>query len=123
MNKVLQPQFIEFQGKEILRISYPGGIREDIIIRLLNEAMSIILQSKELSLLTLTVFGDFDITPALILHFKEYNHKIKPYIKAGAIVGLDGLKKTIFTALDAGAKSRLEIFTDEESAIKYLAEI
>ena len=114
-------KFIDFRGKSILRIEYPPVDNEDLILSIIAAAEAIITSSPDNSLLTLTIIGDFNVTPLIILRFKEYNLRNKRHVRHGAIVGLEGMKLTIYNALESAAKRHLCLFDDEGSALDYLA--
>ena len=52
---------------------------------------------------------------------KQFTAHNKPYVKAGAVVGVTGLKRIIFSAVVTFSRRNLEAFDDVEQAKHWLA--
>ncbi|OGW37137.1 MAG: hypothetical protein A2010_00025 [Nitrospirae bacterium GWD2_57_9] len=52
---------------------------------------------------------------------KEFALHNKPYVKAGAVIGITGLKRIIYGAVMAFSRRKIESFDDREQAKQWLA--
>jgi len=86
----------------------------------MEEAGKLIRVEPQNSVLTLTdVTGaryNLETTQAL----KEFTRDNKPYVKAGAVVGLDALKKIVYTGIAHFSGRNLAAFDDLEIAKEWL---
>lgn len=112
-------KFIKHHEKEILFLDFSNS-QTDEILKTIEDAKRVISARPANSLLTLT-----DVTNARfneqvgegMKHFTAHN---KPFVKAGAVVGITGLKRIIFGAVMAFSKRKLEPFDDIEQAKRWL---
>lgn len=113
--------YIFHNGRQILFLDFSACNVEDFPI-LIKEAEKLIRVEPPNSVLTLTdVTGaryNLEITQAL----KEFVNGNKPFVKAGAVVGLDALKKVIYNGVMHFSGRHLLAFDDIEKAKNWLVE-
>lgn len=114
-------QFINHQGIEILYIDFAYSTSKEEILRIIEETKTLIGSRPPLSAFTLTnvtdAYFDGDISQAL-KGLATYN---KPYVKAGAVVGLTNLRKIVLNGVLFFSKRQLQICDDLQSAKDWLA--
>ena len=112
-------QYIHHNGRQILFLDFSGFKVEDFHINI-KEAEKLIRAEPQNSVLTLTdVTGakyNLEVTKAI----KEFAVGNKPFVKAGAVVGLDALKKIIYNSIMHVSGRNLLAFDDIEKAKDWL---
>lgn len=76
----------------------------------------------EKSVLTLTIAGGSAFSGETVAKLKELARGNTPYVKAGAIVGITGLYKVIFSAVAMFSKRRFYLFDSVDEAMDFLAD-
>jgi len=115
--------FIEHRGARILRIEFPAEAEPAKMTAIMDEAGGIITRQPLNTVLTLTIIGDFHFDTEVAKHFEEYVKRNKPHVKAGAVIGLHGLKKSIYNALMFLSRRQLKVCADIDEALDYLGSI
>ncbi len=114
-------KYIYHNGRQILFLDFSGCNVEDFHITI-KEAEKLIRAEPPNSVLTLSdVTGakyNLEVTQAL----KEFVKGNKPFVKAGAVVGLDALKKIIYNSVMHFSGRNLLAFDDIEEAKDWLVE-
>ena len=94
------------------------------------EFMSIIGQARRMidgqpprSVYTLTLVENAHYDREVAEALREYVALNKPYVRAGAVVGLNDLKKIVFNFLNRVTGRALKAFEDVESARAWLATV
>lgn len=113
-------KFIEHKGTRILLIVFARCEMEEIVA-VVREGKKLIAAEPANSVLTLTDVTDARTNSAITRVLKEFTVHNKPYVKAGAVVGLDGLKKLIFDAVVAFSGRNLAAHDDIGKAKDWLA--
>jgi hypothetical protein len=112
---------IYHNGRQILFLDFSGCNVEDFHISI-KEAEKLIRAEPPNSVLTLTdVTGakyNLEVTKAI----KEFAIANKPFVKAGAVIGLDALKKIIYNSIMHVSGRKLLAFDDIEKAKNWLVE-
>ena len=112
-------KYIYYNGRQILFLDFSGCNVEDFPA-IIKEAEKLIRDEPPNSVLTLTdVTGakyNLEVTQAL----KEFAKGNKPFVKAGAVVGLDALKKIIYNSVMHFSGRNLLAFDDIEKAKDWL---
>jgi hypothetical protein len=114
-------RFVPHGNKRILRFDFSGlGVGE--AHEIMAYGSSLIAKMPGRSVLTLTnITGahyDREVTEAL----KGFTRHNKPYVIAGAVVGVEGLKRFVFQAVTTvTGRTNLKLFGDEASAKDWLA--
>ena len=113
--------YIYHQGRQILFLDF-ANCSVDEALGIINEAGPLISEQKEKSVLTLTdVTGaryNHDVTHAM----KEFAKGNTPFVKASAVVGLDGMKKIIYNVIIKVSGRNISVFDDIEHAKDWLVE-
>ena len=114
-------KYIYHNVRQILFLDFSGCKVEDFQT-IIKEAEKLIRAEPPYSVLTLTdVTGakyNLEVTQAL----KEFVKGNKPFVKAGAVVGLDALKKIIYNSVMHFSGRNLLAFDNIEKAKDWLVE-
>lgn len=115
---------IEHKGKQIVYLDFTGISAPAEAIAAAEEAKNFFArQPRQQTLLTLTnVTGshfDTDVVKAM-RGLAEHN---KPYVRGGAVVGLSGLMRVVYTTLLHLTGRNIKAFDDVEAAKDYLASL
>jgi hypothetical protein len=113
-------QFVNHNGKEILLLDFSNS-QADEVLRIIDQATEVIRTRPERSLLTLTDVTNARFNEAVGQGMKEFSLHNKPFVRAGAVVGITGLKRIIFGAVMAFSQRKLEPFDDRQQALTWLA--
>ena len=114
-------RFVLHGNKRILRFDF-SELEVGEIHEVMAYGLSLIAKMPGRSVLTLTnITGahyDREVTEAL----KGFTRHNKPYVIAGAVVGVEGLKRVVFQAVTTvTGRTNLKLFGDEASAKDWLA--
>jgi hypothetical protein len=113
--------FIHHRGRQILYLNFSGCSSKEVLSTIIEAKRIIRIQPRE-SVLTLTdVTGaryNLEVTQAI----KEFTNGNKIFVKAGAVVGLDGLKRIVYDAVIRFSGRNLPAFDDIEKAKDWLAD-
>jgi hypothetical protein len=112
-------QFINHRGKEILLLDFSNS-EADEVLQIIHQATVLIGTKAEHSLLTLTDVTNARFNEAVGEGMKNFTLHNKPYVRAGAVVGITGLKRIIFGAVMAFSQRKLLSFDDREQAKAWL---
>lgn len=113
-------KFITHQDREILYLDFSNS-KADEVLKIIEDAKEVIRTKPEKSILTLTDVTNARFNDEVGASMKQFAAHNKPYVRAGAVVGITGLKKIIFGAVMAFSKRNLESFDDIEAAKRWLA--
>jgi hypothetical protein len=113
-------QFIEHKGKQILHLDFANA-KPGEVVKSSRAAMSVIAKHPPKSLRTLTDVTDmkFDAESTQVL--KELASHNAPYVVAGAVVGITGLKQIIYNAVIKFSGRNLVVFDNTDQAKEWLA--
>ena len=114
-------RFIQYEGKNILHLDFSHCKAEEIL-NTISKAKKVIAAQPEQSLLTLTDVTDARFNDAVTQEMKAFTTHNRPYVRAGAVVGVTGLKRIIFQAVVAFSGRKLSAFDNVEQAKKWLVE-
>jgi hypothetical protein len=114
-------KYIYHNGRQLLFLDFSACNVQDFT-PIIEEAEKLIRSEPPASVLTLT-----DVTAAkynleITQKLKEFVKSNKPYVKAGAVVGLDPLKKIIYNGVMHFSGRNLVAFDDIEKAKDWLAD-
>ena len=113
---------IDHRGKKILFIDFSHCKKEDIK-PIIDDAKQWFLSKRPRSVLTLTDVTEARYDTETLRIFKEFTLHNKPYVKAGAVVGITNpLMKIAYRAVTAFSKRNLPIFNTREEALDWLAD-
>ena len=113
-------QFIRHDGIELLWVdfSYVTSIEE--IVRIMEEAKSLLATRPLGSVLTLTDTTETQFGGEINQAFKAYAAHNAPYVKAAALVGITPIRKIIYNAVAFVSGRHIELCDDIESAKAWL---
>lgn len=114
-------KFIRHREREILLLDFSNA-QTDEVMTIIEDAKRVISTRPQRSLLTLTDVTNARFNEAVGEGLKKLTVHNKPYVKAGAVVGITGLKRIIFGAVMAFSQRKLESFDNREQAKQWLAD-
>jgi hypothetical protein len=103
----------------LLDFSHCGA---DEVINVIDEATKVIRSQPGSSLLIVSDVTGAKYDLSVIEKFKEFTSGNKPYVRASAVVGLDGLQKVVYNAVIPFSKRTLPLFDDIEEAKDWIIE-
>ena len=115
-------QFIQHRGVDILLIDWSGGAPWEIR-EAMHAAKALIATHPRNSLRTLTNVSDVSMDNATTSMLKDYMAHNKPYVLAGAVVGLNDLKMIAFNLINRVTGRALRAMDDVEQAKDWLASV
>jgi hypothetical protein len=86
----------------------------------MEEARKIIRAQPEATVLILTDVTEGQYNMDVIENLKEFTKGNTPYVRASAVVGLDGLKKAVYNMVVMFSKRKFPVFKDALSAKDWL---
>ncbi len=113
-------QFVEHNGRQLLHLNLSHAKAQDVI-NLIREATPLIASRPERSIRTLT-----DVTGLTFNHeateaLKQFTKHNKPYVIAGAVVGVTGLKQIIYNSVLKFSGRNIVAFDTLDEARNWLA--
>jgi hypothetical protein len=112
-------QIIDYKGKEIIYLDF-SDCNVNEVFEIIEMAKKIIRAQPLNSVLTLTNVSGTKYNREVIQVMKEFANDNKPFVKAGAVVGIDGLKKVVYDAITRFSERNLPAFDDNEKAKDWL---
>jgi hypothetical protein len=112
--------FIRYKAVEILSIDWSGATADEILAAI-DEAKRMIASRPEQSVRTLTNVADARIERRVTDALKDYVAHNKPYVVAGAVVGLNDLKTVIFNFINRVTGRSLRAMGSVDEAKDWLA--
>jgi len=109
------------EGKNFVYIDFSNLIKNEEFVSLSSSVESVIANYPEKSLYTITNVENvrFDSNSKQIV--ANYLKNNKPYVKCGAIIGFDGIKKIMISSmLDLGGRKNMYFAFSREQAIEWL---
>ena len=113
--------FIKHNGKEILFLDFSNCKPEDVL-PVIDEAKKAIRTRPENSVLTLTNVTNTRFDERVSEQMKQFTTHNKPYVRAAALVGVEGIKKIILQAVMLFSKRKFHTFETIESAKNWLSD-
>ena len=113
-------KFIEHKDKKILFIDF-SNCDEKQVLEVIEEARPVVKGQPEKSVLTLTDVTGTKYNSEVVQALKEYTKENKPYVKAGAVVGLNRIKKMVYNAVMEFSGRTLHAVDSIEKAKDWLA--
>lgn len=115
--------FFEHKGKKILYEDYSESNPAELAV-LLAEAKKIITGQPKNSVLALVNISRTKYDRASVAAMKEFIKENTPYIKASAIIGMEGITEVVFKGVVAfTGRKNLVVFNDADKAKDYLASL
>ena len=114
-------KYIKFQGKQILVYDFSNLGTEDAL-QLMDYCPNLSRNMSPQSIYTLTDVTGLNFNEQLTEGFKSLASHNKPYVIAGAVVGVAAWKKVFyFAALRVSGRKNLKLFDGVEQAKEWLA--
>lgn len=114
--------FIRHQGVEVLLIDWTDASAEEILAAI-EQAKTVIASRPAKSVRTLTLVGGARIERRVTESLKEYVAHNKPYVLAGAVVGLNDLKTVIFNFINRVTGRSLRAVDSVEDGKSWLVSV
>lgn len=111
---------VKFGEKQITVMDYSGCDKSEVLRRV-DEVKSWISKQPLNSLLTITDVSGQIFDKETIAAFKGLAAHNKPYVKAGTVVGIEGLMKIAYNTVMAFSGRNMPIFETREKAMVWLA--
>lgn len=114
-------RFLEHNGKEVLLLDF-SHCSVEAAFDVIEKASAVIRAAPPESLLTLSDFTGIIFAYDLHQKLKEFTALNKPHVRAAAVVGVTGLKKTLLEGVMLFSQRRLPIFENREAAKAWLVD-
>ena len=112
--------FRKHQGSMVLSLNF-ANLEIDEAYEVINYSAGIIENMPKNSLYTLTNITDTNYNQELVGALKKFAQKNKPHVIAGAVIGVEGIKKTVFnTLLKVSGRNNMRMFNNEDDALEWL---
>jgi hypothetical protein len=109
------------EGKNIMYIDFSNLLTNEDFVKLIEIIKPVIAKYKERSLYTITNVEGVRYDSFTRNIFIEYTTHNKPYVKKGALIGLDGVKKMIINTLaKVTGREVFHIAFTKEKAIEWI---
>ena len=116
-------QFIQHKGKEIVLFDFSGCQNIEEIMPVIQDAREWFQGRKHNSVLTLTDVTGAHYDTEILNLLKEFTLHNKPYVKAGAIVGITRpLMKLAYNIVMTFSKRNLPVYDSRDQALNWLIE-
>lgn len=113
--------FIEHRGARILLLDFSHVMDEQVAMATIGEARRIVAGQPHGSLLTLTNVEGSHFDSNIVGALRELVEHNRPFVRAGAVVGLSGLMRVVFSTLVHLTGRNIRAFDQVEEAKDYLA--
>ena len=114
-------RLLTHKGKEIIFLDF-SNCHVDEVFKVIELAEKIIRVQQHNTVLTLSDVTDTRYNRDVIRALKEFANENKPFVRAGAVIGIDGLKKVVYDAVMKFSGRNLPAFDDVEKAKDWLVE-
>ncbi len=108
-----------YKNKYIFLIDF-SDLKASEVLPVIAEARTIIAQHPKQSVLTLTDISRMGFNAAIIQAFKEYVIHNKPYVKAAALVGAEGLSHLGKSGVEVASARKFINFATRQEAQEWL---
>jgi hypothetical protein len=113
-------QFVPHSGKRSLYLDFSGCKTADFM-QSIGEAKKLISSQPQGSVLILTNVSDVGLTKETSALMKDFATHNKHFSKASAVVGVEGLKKIIYAAVQRVSGRNIPSFDNPDQAKDWLA--
>ncbi len=112
-------RFREIGSDRILHLDLSYA-KTDEVLKVIDHAKPIIAAQEPGSLRVLTDVTEARFDTEVGGRLKEFTAHNKPFIRASAVVGVTGLKKIIYDAINAFSSRNIRAFGNEHEAVAWL---
>lgn len=118
-------EIIKYKGKEIVYMDFSNlEIKQyDEFKATIEDAKNILKTYPLASALTLVNFLNLRFSTQFLAELKELTFHNKPYVKSGAVFGVQGLQKVVFDAVMKLTGRDLPIFNSKEEGLDWLSTV
>ncbi|MBN1925502.1 MAG: hypothetical protein JW798_06690 [Prolixibacteraceae bacterium] len=116
------PMVIYYNQKRIIYIDFSNIKKTEEIYALMEEAKRFIAVNLPKSVLTLTNLTGMHFNNEVFNRFTAYVKVNAPYVKASAVVGMNGMMQIFYNSFTRITGRDVKAFSTEYEAKKYLAE-
>jgi len=113
-------RFIEHRGKQILFHDLANIMNPQEGFPVVEASKAIMVKQPKESVLTLTWVEGSRFNREIVDALRDLVKHNKPYVKAGAIVGLSGLQKVVYITVTQLSGRRLPVFATVDEAKDWL---
>jgi hypothetical protein len=115
-----KPEIINYKGKNIIYIDLSGMRDQNEIMQLEKEGSELIRQHPPKSVLTLTNMDGMYFNNTLKSYFESMVKQNAPHVKAGAVIGMNGLISIMYNAFVSMTGRNIKSLRSKEEALEYL---
>lgn len=112
-------QVVDHKGKKIILLDFSNSTKESIQA-IIAESKDFIKKQPASSALTLTDISNLHFDSDVMNMFKEFTVHNKPFVKAGAVVGVKGILKAAYNFVMYFSGRNLPLFETREKAMDWL---
>ncbi len=113
-------QFMQHKGRQILHLDLTNAKATEVV-QLVRDATPVIAAQPAKSLRTLTDVTNMNFNTEATEALKQFTKHNKPFVIAGAVVGVTGLKQIIYNAVLKFSGRNIVAFDTLEQAKDWLA--
>ena len=113
-------QMVMHKGKKLIYLDF-SGCKSAELGPIIVEAKRVIASQPLESALVLSNVIDVELNKDSSAIMKDFTTHNKPYVKASAVIGVEGLKKIIYNAVQAVSGRHITSFDKLENAKDWLA--
>jgi hypothetical protein len=114
--------FLRHKGVEILWINWSGATADEIL-QAIEDAKRMIASRPETSVRTFTDVSNARIERRVTTVLKDYVAHNKPYVLAGAVIGLNDLKTVVFNFVNRATGRSLRAMSSMDEAKDWLVSV
>lgn len=114
-------QLIQHEGKTIFRMDFTNSNNLQEIQEVIKQSIGYIRRQPAGSVLTITKVEGMHFSNEIKEAFGEFIKGNKPFVKSGAVVGLNGLQKIVYNGLMKVTGRDIRSFDTEIEARNWLA--
>lgn len=116
----MRTEIIQKDGKAIYYMDFSSMRKLDEINQIIQEAVNYIRRQPAGSVLSLTNVEGMHFNSQIIDAFTTFVSGNKPYVKNGAVIGLNGLIRIVFNGMLKATGRNLRVCSSKDEAILYL---
>jgi hypothetical protein len=115
-----ETKFVEHKGKRVLCVNLTGITDTQTAVNIIEAAKNIIRMQPQKSLLIATDVSNSNFNSATAAAIKEFAAFNTRFVKAGAVIGITGLKKLLYDVTVKLAGRYIGTFNTLEDALDWL---
>ena len=115
-------RLIEHRGVQIMLLDYSDILHPAEALAAIAESKQVIARQPAGSVRTLTYVEGARYSTPVIDALKDLTTHNKPFVRAGAVVGMNTLQRIVFRAVTAFSRRNIHVFEELEDAKDWLAQ-